>query len=160
MVDCFVLSSTSKAVCWGQVQSHQQLRELVDRFHVFAHGAVQVECEHQLGIEREGTAAALKQRDAAEARTAALEAQFTEYVATQRNAPEAKLKAQLAELQQAAKASDAKLQAALKLKQKYKQQVRTTNCLSLTSAVICLSPGGFCVCIIRATCMNEAPVHQ
>lgn len=45
---------------------------------------MQVECEHQLGIERERTAAALKQRDAAEARTAALEAQFTEYVASQR----------------------------------------------------------------------------
>jgi hypothetical protein len=86
-----------------------------------------VECEHQLGIERERTAAALKQRDAAEARTAALEAQFTEYVATQRNAPEAKLKAQMEEAQQATKAAQAKLQAALQLKQKYKQQVRVVG---------------------------------
>jgi hypothetical protein len=85
---------------------------------------LQVECEHQLGIERERTAAAVQQRDAAEARTAALEAQFTQYVAAQRNAPESQLKADLAEAQQAVKAGEAKLQAALKLKQKYKQQVR------------------------------------
>lgn len=83
----------------------------------------QVECEHQLGLERERTAAALKQRDAAESRTGALEAQFTEYVASQRNAPEAQLKAELAEAQRASKAAETKLQAALKLKQKYKQQV-------------------------------------
>lgn len=83
----------------------------------------QVECEHQLGLERERTAAALKQRDTAESRTAALEAQFTEYVASQRNAPELQLKAELAEAQRASKAAEAKLQAALKLKQKYKQQV-------------------------------------
>lgn len=88
---------------------------------------VQVECEHQLGIECERTAAAIKQRDAAEARTAALEAQFTEYVATQRNAPEAQLKLELVEAQQAVKAAEAKLQAAVKLKQKYKQQVRLRN---------------------------------
>jgi hypothetical protein len=100
----------------------------------------------------------LKQRDAAEARTAALEAQFTEYVATQRNAPEAQLKGELAEAQQAAKASGAKLQAALKLKVKYKQQVRMTNCLSLTSAVIRLSRGGVCACIISATRMGQAPL--
>lgn len=86
---------------------------------------LQVECEHQLGIERERTAAAVQQRDAAEARTAALEAQFTQYVAVQRNAPESQLKAGLAEAQQAVKSGEAKLQAALKLKQKYKQQVRT-----------------------------------
>lgn len=86
---------------------------------------LQVECEHQLGIERERTAAAVQQRDAAEARTAALEAQFTQYVAAQRNAPESQLKADLAEAQQAVKSGEAKLQAALKLKQKYKQQVRT-----------------------------------
>jgi hypothetical protein len=103
-----------------------------------------------LGIERERTAAALKQRDAAEARTAALEAQFTEYVATQRNAPEAKLKGELAEAQQAAKTADAKLQAALKLKQKYKQQVRSGSCLDSASTVSCLSRDGVCLCFIRA----------
>jgi hypothetical protein len=51
-------------------------------------------------------------------------------VATQRNAPEAKLKAQMEEAQQAAKAAQAKLQAALKLKQKYKQQVGLAETIS------------------------------
>jgi centrosomal protein CEP120 len=87
---------------------------------------LQVECEHQLGIERERTAAASQQRDAAEARAAALEVQLTELVASQRSAPESQLKVQLAEALQAAKAAEAKLHAALKLKQKYKQQVRTS----------------------------------
>ena len=105
---------------------------------------LQVECEHQLGLERERTAAAIKQRDAAEARTAALESQFTEYVTAQRNAPESQLKAELADAQRAAEAAEQKLGAAMKLKQKYKQQVGAACCMAVDQLAISWSAANAC----------------
>eukprot|EP00775_Hariotina_reticulata_P003803 gene3803-4060_t len=99
---------------------------------------LQVECEHQLSVERDRTAAVARQRDdaevrllAAEARAAGLEvrlsvadeAQFTEYRAAQRNTSEAQLQAALDRATQAARLAQEKAAKALKAKRQYKQQV-------------------------------------
>lgn len=90
----------------------------------------QVECEHQLSLERDRTAAVARQRDAAEsrlltaeARAAAMEAQFTEYRAAQRATPEAQLQIQLQEAQASAAAAQARATKAVKAKKHYKEQV-------------------------------------
>ncbi|WIA21573.1 hypothetical protein OEZ85_000765 [Tetradesmus obliquus] len=91
---------------------------------------LQVECEHQLSLERDRTAAVARQRDAAEsrllaaeARAAALEAQFSEYRSAQRDTPEAQLQLQLQEVQAAAARAEDRAARAIKLKKQYKQQV-------------------------------------
>lgn len=90
----------------------------------------QVECEHQLSLERDRTAAVARQRDAAEARllaaearAAAMESQFMEYRAAQRATPEAQLQLQLQEAQAAAAAAQARATKAVKARKHYKEQV-------------------------------------
>lgn len=92
--------------------------------------ALQVECEHQLSLERDRTAAVARQRDAAEARllaaearAAAMEAQFAEYRAAQRATPEAQLQWQLQQAQTVAAAAEARAAKAVKAKKHYKEQV-------------------------------------
>eukprot|EP00878_Enallax_costatus_P021260 GHUV01022502.1.p1 GENE.GHUV01022502.1~~GHUV01022502.1.p1 ORF type:complete len:531 (+),score=261.65 GHUV01022502.1:951-2543(+) len=90
----------------------------------------QVECEHQLSLERDRTAAVARQRDAAEARllaaearAAAMEAQFTEYRAAQWATPEGQLQIQLQEAQAAAAAAQTRAGKAVKARKHYKDQV-------------------------------------
>lgn len=81
-------------------------------------------------MERDRTAAVARQRDAAEsrllaaeARAAAMEAQFMEYRAAQRATPEAQLQVQLQEAQAAAAAAQARAAKTAKAKKHYKEQV-------------------------------------
>ncbi|KXZ48687.1 hypothetical protein GPECTOR_26g590 [Gonium pectorale] len=91
---------------------------------------LQVECEHQLDIERDRNAelvrrvAMMEERLAAsEARCLAVENEFADYRAASRSTPEAELTRQLAEAREAAKAAEVRAAKAAKAKQGYKEQV-------------------------------------
>ncbi|GFR45270.1 hypothetical protein Agub_g6376 [Astrephomene gubernaculifera] len=92
---------------------------------------LQVECEHQLDIEKDRNAelvrrvAMLEERLAAsEARCLAVENEFADFRAASRSTPEAELARQLAEARETAKAAEARAAKAAKAKQGYKEQVR------------------------------------
>ncbi|KAG2432446.1 hypothetical protein HXX76_008792 [Chlamydomonas incerta] len=92
---------------------------------------LQVECEHQLDIERDRNAelvrrvAMLEERLAAsDARCLAVENEFADFRAATRSTPEAELTRQLAAAREAAKAAEVRAAKAAKAKQGYKDQVR------------------------------------
>lgn len=91
---------------------------------------MQVECEHQLSLERERCGEAMRLKSAAEeryalteARCAATEAAFEQFKAAQRTSPEAALQSQVNELQQALKTAQAAADKARSMKKQYKEQV-------------------------------------
>ncbi|PNH10303.1 Centrosomal protein [Tetrabaena socialis] len=92
---------------------------------------LQVECEHQLDIERDRNAelvrrvAMLEERlGASDARCLSVENEFADFRAASRSTPEAELARQLAEARETAKAADVRAAKASKAKQGYKEQVR------------------------------------
>ncbi|GIL42344.1 hypothetical protein Vafri_350 [Volvox africanus] len=92
---------------------------------------LQVECEHQLDIEKDRNAelvrrvAALEERlGASEMRCLTVENEFADFRAAARSTPEAELARQLAEAREAVKAAEARAAKATKAKQGYKEQVR------------------------------------
>ncbi|EFJ47447.1 hypothetical protein VOLCADRAFT_117862 [Volvox carteri f. nagariensis] len=92
---------------------------------------LQVECEHQLDIERDRNTelvrrvAALEERLAAsEMRCLTVENEFADFRAASRSTPEAELARQLAEAREAVKAAEGRAAKAAKAKQGYKEQVR------------------------------------
>eukprot|EP00798_Chlamydomonas_sp_ICE-L_P005676 gene5676-3536_t len=91
---------------------------------------LQVECEHQLEIERDRSAEVLRQRSALEERLAVMEARyasleqaFSRYREMQRNTSEAVLQRELMEVKENLRRSDEKLSRASKGKAAYKEQV-------------------------------------
>ncbi|GLI70596.1 hypothetical protein VaNZ11_015526 [Volvox africanus] len=92
---------------------------------------LQVECEHQLDIEKDRNAelvrrvAALEERlGASEMRCLTVENEFADFRAAARSTPEAELARQLAEAREGVKAAEARAAKAAKAKQGYKEQVR------------------------------------
>uniref|UniRef100_A0A061QYS2 Centrosomal protein CEP120 n=1 Tax=Tetraselmis sp. GSL018 TaxID=582737 RepID=A0A061QYS2_9CHLO len=91
---------------------------------------LQVECEHQLELERHRNEELARSRTAAEerarsaqARADAVEAAFEEYRDSQRHTDEARLQSQLREVQDALRAAEERARVALEGKARYRQQV-------------------------------------
>lgn len=91
---------------------------------------LQVECEHQLDLERHrneelarAKAAAEERLRAAEARADAVEVAFQQYRDSQRHSPESELQAKLSEAQSALRQAEAKAREAIFAKGRYKEQV-------------------------------------